>query len=358
VIIRDGRDCFIEETITIEEPELLVVEVDQLDAMECNGSTDGYIALNVTGGFGLYDIEWKDAPNYKEFFRYDLPAGIYEVKVSDENGCSVVKTITIEEPSPIEAYIVTSLDVDCEKKTVLGRAFLQVSGGVGSYQLDWNTGHKNTKSVTFTQDGQISVRITDENGCMKEVSTTIEFPKSFATADFDYTVVSTNEKLGEILLGDEIKLNDLSVGGIVKWEWDFGDKNTSNLQSPLHTYQQMGTYIIRLSVTDEFGCTSYSERKVEVVASYRVLVPNAFTPNGDGLNDRFIPLFRGVEGLEYHIFNKWGDLLYSAYSADDPGWDGRVRDRMSPNGNYVYKIYYTTKDGQRKSQSGVFILIH
>jgi gliding motility-associated-like protein len=160
------------------------------------------------------------------------------------------------------------------------------------------------------------------------------------------------------LLGDEVQFNDLSLGDIVSWEWDFGDGSTSHEQEPKHRYQQTGFYTVTLSVMDEFGCTSTHEIEVRVLASYRVLVPNAFTPNGDGLNDTFKPLYRGVEDIEYHIFNRWGDRLYSAYSMEDPGWDGTVRGKMSPNGNYVYRIFFTTKEGDRKSQSGVFLLIN
>ena len=108
----------------------------------------------------------------------------------------------------------------------------------------------------------------------------------------------------------------------------------------MHTYSKPGTYTISLMTFDALGCVSKTQIVVEVVASYRILVPNAFTPNDDGLNDTFIPKMRGIEDFEMHIFNKWGELIYSAYSQEDAGWDGRLNGRISPNGNYVYKIIF------------------
>src|SRR5690606_23328196 len=96
---------------------------------------------------------------------------------------------------------------------------------------------------------------------------------------------------------------------------------------------------------------------LEVISSYRILIPNAFTPNNDGLNDTFLPKTRGLENFEMHIFNKWGELVYSSFSIEDPGWDGRLRGKLSPNGNYVYKIQYTSMEGERGSKTGVFTLI-
>ncbi|WP_185974262.1 T9SS type B sorting domain-containing protein [Litoribacter populi] len=350
--------CSITEVIEIIEPPLLEMTEQYSEMLECNGSLEGFIHIDAKGGWGTREIFWSDDEDEKSYSRSGLPAGVYEVRVEDENGCYVEKTITIEEPEEIDAYLTTSLEVDCEERTVVGKAYLTVTGGTGEYQINWSNGEQNVDEISFTQDGKFSVTILDENGCMEYVETVIEFPPSFATADFSYTVIETQTTNGEVLLGDHIQFNDLSLGDIVSWEWEFGDGITSNEQEPKHSYAQTGFYTVKLSVVDQFGCTSIHEMEIQVLASYRVLVPNAFTPNGDGLNDTFKPMYRGVEDIEFHIFNKWGDLIYSAYSMEDPGWDGTVRDRMSPNGNYVYKIYFTTKEGDRKSQSGVFLLIN
>jgi len=195
------------------------------------------------------------------------------------------------------------------------------------------------------------------NGCNIDVSRTVNFPPLFADSDFSYSVISL-EGEGEVLINDPVQFNDKTTGNVIAWEWDFGDGKKSTEQNPKHSYSSPGIYQIKLRVFDVYGCSSLSNIEVEVTHSYRILTPNAFTPNGDGLNDYFLPKFRGISEFEMHIFNTWGDLLYSTYSMEDPGWDGYNKGRMSPNGNYVYKVYFTTREGERKSQSGVFLLIN
>jgi gliding motility-associated-like protein len=84
--------------------------------------------------------------------------------------------------------------------------------------------------------------------------------------------------------------------------------------------------------------------------------PTGFTPLA-GENQTFKPKVKGVKSYEMLIFNTWGDLLYEMSSMEDPGWDGKVKGKLGPNGNYVYKGTFTTEDGKKVTRSGVFTLI-
>ncbi|MFI5135726.1 MAG: gliding motility-associated C-terminal domain-containing protein, partial [Chitinophagales bacterium] len=114
-----------------------------------------------------------------------------------------------------------------------------------------------------------------------------------------------------------------------------------------------GTYTV--TVTDSAGC-----KISDTVSIYEVpnvfAVPNAFTPNGDGLNDVFIPVQTNIATFEMSIFNRWGQLIY--YTADQTkGWDGKYQGRQEEIGAYVYQINATFLDGSAVEKKGNVTLL-
>ncbi|SHN17203.1 gliding motility-associated C-terminal domain-containing protein [Cyclobacterium lianum] len=358
VRITDRMGCATGGTYTVAEPDPLQVVVSQTGMLACHGDANGFINLEISGGVQPYSITWSDAPDLGTQNRNGLEAGSYTVMVTDDNNCTQINTIVIEEPAPLQVELFTRFDVDCENKVLTGEAWIEIRGGTGEdYEIDWNTGDQNVLETQFFEDGLVEVRVTDESGCSIEVGEVVSMPLAFTEAEFLYTVLSTGVE-GEILVNDPVQFRDQTLGNVFTWEWDFGDGNKSNEQHPIHSYSRPGIYTISLTTFDVLGCVSETSRTVEVVASYRILIPNAFSPNEDGLNDRFKPKLRGITDFEMHIFNKWGELVYSSFSQEDSGWDGKLRGRLSPNGNYVYKINYVSVDGEAGTRTGVFTLIY
>jgi gliding motility-associated-like protein len=89
-------------------------------------------------------------------------------------------------------------------------------------------------------------------------------------------------------------------------------------------------------------------------------VPTAFTPNGDGNNDRFLPLgaFHDIKSYHLEIYNRWGEMIFSSdeYLGDDAGWDGTYNGQEAPNGAYVYNVKYKAADGQEYEKRGSLTL--
>ncbi|WP_375583873.1 gliding motility-associated C-terminal domain-containing protein [Cyclobacterium xiamenense] len=358
VLVTDRMGCSTGGTFTVAEPAPLQVEVDQTDTLSCHGDSNGFINLAISGGVQPYRITWADAPELGTRNRNGLEAGTYTVLVSDANNCSQVTRVEIAQPPALEVRLFTRIDVDCEQELLTGEAWIEITGGSGDvFDIAWNTGDRNVLETQFFEDGVIEVRVRDENGCSVEVSEVVTMPLAFSNASFVYTVLSTGVE-GEILVNDPVQFRDQTLGNVFTWDWDFGDGTKSNEQHPIHAYTRPGTYTIRLTTFDVLGCVSETEQTVEVVSSYRILIPNAFSPNGDGLNDRFVPKLRGIDDFEMHVFNKWGELVYSSFSQEDAGWDGTLNGKLSPNGNYVYKIIFTAVDGETGSRTGVFTLIY
>ncbi|EKB47791.1 T9SS C-terminal target domain-containing protein [Cecembia lonarensis] len=357
VLVTDRNGCSTGATYRISEPEPLEIISDQSEDLLCFGDRTGFINANIEGGIQPYAFTWEDEPENQSLYRSDLGAGTYKLSVRDDNGCQIERTFIIHEPERLVANLYTTFDVDCENKELVGVAWVEITGGTGAYNIIWNNGDIDRTETNFYEDGELSVMVYDENGCFAEALEMIIMPLAFTDADFTYTILSIGTE-GEILVNDPVQFEDRTLGNVIAWEWDFGDGNKSNEQNPRHTYTRPGIFTITLMTFDELGCVSKASIEIEIVASYRIMVPNAFTPNGDGLNDTFIPKMRGIDEFEMHIFNKWGELIYSTYHREDEGWDGTLNGVLSPNGNYVYKIVYKAMDGHRGSQTGVFTLVH
>jgi gliding motility-associated-like protein len=106
-----------------------------------------------------------------------------------------------------------------------------------------------------------------------------------------------------------------------------------------------------------FADTSWSNI-AEVAQKPLVFVPSAFTPNGNGLNDQFIPSvgFIDIEDYTFQVFNRWGEMLFESNDRY-LGWDGRYQGNKSPPGVYVYLLTFKTASGQYIDKKGTVTLI-
>ena len=160
----------------------------------------------------------------------------------------------------------------------------------------------------------------------------------------------------EVQIQEPVQFQDVSLGKVIIWNWDFGDGSTSSAQNPSHEYQKKGSYTVTLTTIDEFGCVAEYQRVIQVFDDYIIMVPNAFTPDGTK-NQYFKPQYRGIASMEFYIFNTWGELIFEANSLETMGWDGTLNGKKVPNGNYVYRAVFTTRSGEKEERSGVFVLI-
>ncbi len=105
-----------------------------------------------------------------------------------------------------------------------------------------------------------------------------------------------------------------------------------------------------------FGCTASDEVCIDVGIEYAVYIPNTFTPNQDGLNDEFTVTGFGISELQMHIYDRWGQLLFS--SSDAPkGWNGFYKGELCQPGVYLYAVEYTSANGKRQHKTGHVTLL-
>ncbi|MBI1286835.1 MAG: T9SS type B sorting domain-containing protein [Flavobacteriales bacterium] len=148
--------------------------------------------------------------------------------------------------------------------------------------------------------------------------------------------ISTDTTLpGGIFVDDILGMVDSSIL-TSEWYWDFGDGVTSNDSTPYHTYGETGTYDIQLIVRSGLECLDTMVISVNVVEG--MIIPNVFTPNGDGWNDVFDVRTSAVGDYKLQIYNRWGNIVFENTSPLI-SWDGTTSAGVqAPAGTYFYVI--------------------
>ncbi len=357
--VTDASGCFVEQIIEVGTASNLEVELKSSQDIGCNGAKDGAISLGVKGAFGNISVKWNDGTEGL-LERSGLEAGTYEVSISDESGCSVSKVIEVSEPEELSARIESSLDVDCAKGSVTGVAWVSVKGGKEPYTITWNTGSENAREINFYKSSILKVNITDASGCTTETEAKVDFPNQDTQGgriDLNYRKLEINSD-PEVQVDEEIIFESTISEEFIAWEWSFGDGLSSTDKDPIHVFNKPGTFEVKLTGYDIFGCSSVESNTVQVNSpTDLVVIPNAFTPNGDGLNDTFIPKIRAVSYFNMDIFNTWGERIYNTSEVESSGWDGTYSGQALPAGNYLYKITFGSRDGEAFERTGGVTLI-
>ncbi|PJB15554.1 MAG: hypothetical protein CO118_03000, partial [Flavobacteriales bacterium CG_4_9_14_3_um_filter_32_8] len=217
------------------------------------------------------------------------------------------------------------------------------------FQLIWSTGDINVASLDSLCEGSYSYILIDSNNCT--VSDTISI--GLLSQINAYFTFSPDSGFAPI----QVSFTDASGGTIIGWMWDFGDNNTSTSQNPSNQYTNPGTYPVTLTIIDSLGCGDSYTLELTVLPESTIIVPNIFSPNGDGINDVFTIKSNFLKSIKGSIYNRWGELLYH-WNNLNGFWDGRtLAGKEVPDGTYFYIVEMVTLKGEEKLVKGTLTLI-
>jgi gliding motility-associated-like protein len=135
-----------------------------------------------------------------------------------------------------------------------------------------------------------------------------------------------------------------SSTGANTYAWDFGDGSTSGDISTSHTFTSEGQYMVTLSATNSIGCVSTVTHGPYIIVTPELFIPNVFSPNGDGQNDRFVVEYSGSQPFTLQVMDRWGVQLYSGNNKVQ-GWDGaNLNGAATPDGVYFYQVRVGDKE--------------
>jgi len=312
--------------------------------------------------FGMSALTNDTANTQNTGYPYATP-GQYTVwlEVTDSLGCSdtAQQNVTVYE-LPVVAFSGTPLSgcaplcVDFTDQTTV------LNSTVATWNWDFGFGMTSTQQNPqncFYDQGQYSVELvaTSAQGC-KDSLTIANMVNVIPGPVAGFSLGPQPATLNN----PTITFTDLSTGGTIEWFWAFGDNGTSNLQSPVWTYSDTGAFTVMQVVSGPNGaCPDTAYMELYISPELLVWVPNTFTPNGNGNNDVFIPVFSGIDYVsefQMMIFDRWGNLLYVTKDKY-AGWDGTYNSNKVQEDTYVYKLYVTDMNGLRKDFIGSINLI-
>ncbi len=202
VTVTDGANCApISKSITVAPPnEMTLTTV--VDPVLCNGDNSGRATVSVVGGFPDYNIQWSDSLGQTGTVANDLPAGVYDVVVTDSVGCSTTTSVEISEPAdPVSIDIVVQRNVSC-KGGEDGYVAYSGSGGVRPYTYQLNSdGSTSDTTLSGLKAGFYTILVKDANGCTSSVVFEITEPEFALDLNEDITPVACfGENSGSVTL--------------------------------------------------------------------------------------------------------------------------------------------------------------
>ncbi|MBX3103303.1 MAG: PKD domain-containing protein, partial [Bacteroidetes bacterium] len=314
-----------------------------MDITLCEGEAT---VLTATAGHGAY--QWTPVTGLSD------PASLnpiaqpalsttYTLEVTDLNGCIARDQLHIHVvPLPV-ARLAASPKVCLEEEAVF-----RLTGAEYGQWPDGSLG--NEWRITATQPQPLHIWVIPFNAhCANDTL--------FQTVTVDTDIPRAGFGIWPVygLPAQPVAFTDSSAGA-VSWYWQFGDGTHSTLQHPSHAYPLAGEYTVIQTVTAQGGCQRSSRQTVRIYPDV-ILFPSAFSPNSDGLNDRFVP-FAARPPQQYHlqIFNRWGQLVFESRSFDYH-WDGSYNGEQVPEGVYVYRYHGLNYSGTPQVQNGSITLV-
>ena len=239
--------------------------------------------------------------------------GKYWLTITDFCNQSATDSFTIEQNDLAAAFTLGPDISRCEFKTV------KLAAPTGNYRYSWNTG-ASTSTYTANQPGVYAVTMTDLcNNAFTDSIQLLTLPVPYVSLGSDTSICSLDPYI-------------LQAGSFNTYRWNNGSTSSSI------SVTQSGKYWVQVS--NAFGCTNADSIYIRYTnADLRAMeVPNAFTPNGDGLNDCFgISKWGDIPVLRFDVYNRWGTKVFSGKTTKDC-WNGKINGMVQLNSSFAYII--------------------
>ena len=320
----------------------------------CSPSTVNITAASVTAGStnALQYTYWLDAAAIKSYTSpTSATSGLYFIKGVDTNGCTDILPVSIiVYPKPV-AYagndtIICSWD------------YAVLRGSASSNPIS-------TLSYLWTPAG----KLTNANQIITLAKATVSTEYTFTvTANYGVCTATATDKIWVKMqppviafAGNDTNVvsgmpHQLSASGGVSYLWNpSANLNNAAINNPIATV--LGNTRFTVLVTDVAGCKDTASVLLRVFNGISYQVANAFSPNGDGINETFRPIGVGIVATErFQVFNRYGVIMYESTNLKI-GWDGNFKGIKQPIGNYVWSIRGLGRDGKMIEMKGNVLLL-
>ncbi|MFT4679972.1 MAG: gliding motility-associated-like protein [Flavobacteriales bacterium] len=303
--------CDVQDTVVVDVFALPMVDLGP-DLIECEASE---ITLSASGNgiqFAWTPSLWFNNPNAPNQTFDLIQSGMVEVEVTNNDGCASIDAMNIlalEVPNvefdanPIEGCSPLTVQLfNTSSNDLLTTYVWMFDDGTSSIEID--------PFFVFLDEGlhDVSLTATSANGCLQSVTYTDYIEVHTSPLAFFETNIDEQTVVNPI-----VYFNNLSIGA-TGYLWTFGEWGSSLETNPIIEFPPTPDVIhdVCLQVANQFGCVDSICRQVFIPGEFWIFAPNAFTPDGDGINDVFLPLLRGFDPENYalSIYNRWGEQIF------------------------------------------------
>jgi large repetitive protein len=332
LMVIDQHLCIAYDIDTVRPPTPLTISPSVTSNyngqnISCNGATDARVSLNVTGGKLPYRFRWSNGDTTQNLT--NVGANTYTVIIYDKNNCQGTSQITVNQPNAL-ALTYTKQDLLCYGYST-GNISLNVTGGTSPYNYAWSNG-QSAGNIDKIKAGTYKVTVADINNCKLNQSFDITQPPLIQGKPEIIQPYCSDADNGEIRLAIE--------GGISPYQtlWNTND------QSESLDHIKPGIYIYR--ITDMNNCVIRDTINLLPIHPACLDVPNAFSPNCDGINDTWVILAGDPKNPVHvkdmypqaivEVYTRWGTLVYRSGPGYPYPWDGHYHGRPLPLDSYYY----------------------
>ncbi len=320
IVVRDVNGCEVTQSLNISSSGLPVIDNAAATSTNC-GEADGTIEITASGGSPPYQYSIDGGMTFQGSNLFeDLEAGTYDIVVRDLSTCETTSTANIVQTADLTPEII----LDGSPTICPGENVGLFAGDFDAYE--WSTG-ETSSTISVDVAGIYNVTVTDASGCTGTATQTILEVNPF-------TVDAGDDQTVEV--GTMYSVIGVSAGTANEtYSWSGSDGSTFSGPAFNATADEFGTIVYTLTVTSE-GCTITDEIIVTIRDIEIPEIPNAFSPNGDSMNDSFgIPEGFSANVTTFRIFNRWGEMVHDNATAR---WDGTFRGEMQEQDVYTYFI--------------------
>lgn len=350
VTVTDMNDCSAVSTVELTEPDApLAVSIDINNQISCHGEADGSLSVNATGPTEQLTYNWSNGASTAT--ANNLTAGNYSVTITNANGCTAMAALMLEEPNALTASVAANI-ITCLDEPNAGEIYIETTnGGVPPYEyaIDGVLFSSNT-TISNLFDGGYEVTIRDAAGCEINRSIIIEGPPDI-TVDLGEDFVTK--------LGEPVVLNAITNSSNPNVTWSLDSTSCITADCSKIELMPLETATYSVTIFDELTqCSATDQVQVRIDKQRNVYVPNAFSPNADGHNDRFTVFSGGdVEVVNtFRVFDRYGALVYEMKDMKtndtEMGWDGTFNGENLNSGVYVWIAEVTFIDGWKEMYRG------
>lgn len=363
-VITDANNCHFSHSVLIIQPLEFEVFLNPAltQNLSCPGEPDGAISVISQGGnFGNNVFLWQNSVGATtDATATGLAAGTYSITVVDSEGCTDSLTHTLSEPPPIQFALGETGQIQCFGQTTAITVDTAWGGNPNAVYV-FNSGtciQLPLGQLCPVVAGDHTIEVLDIfNGCVVDTMISIAEPPE---------ITLTLPPSIEVELGDSLVTLDptiVSAFPVDTFIWTpaenlscYGCKNPRVLAVEPTTYT--------LTIVDVNGCSATAQVFVDIDQNRNVYIPNVFSPNGDGINDKF-QVFTGL-GVSrintFRVYDRWGELMFEEKeilpSNDGTvGWDGEFRGQRMKPGMFVYAVEVEFIDGRELLYKGDFTLL-